>query len=172
MKTGEETSGISCALGLQVPEMLLQLLDAFSCRVPVGEVHPELLMHKPLENRENCYPLNLLWQTAVLNSEMHESCVLTMGDRKGLRGVGERNLPLVSLSLRALLLRWPRVPGRRGLEPGSVLQVCLQGWCNSVLHSFLPASALQPGQDPPAFWECSSTPPFPWAVCISCWEPN
>lgn len=73
------------------------------------------------------------------------------------------NLPLVFLSLRALLLRWPSVPGWWELEPGSVLQMCLQGWCSSVLHSFLPASALQPGQHPPAFQECPSTSP----VCIS-----
>lgn len=95
----EKKSGISYALGLQVPEKLLQLLDAFSCRVPVREMYPELLIHEPLGNWWNCYPLNRLWQTAVLNSEMHRSCVLIMGDRKGPKGVGKETSPLFSCPL-------------------------------------------------------------------------
>lgn len=143
--------------------MLLQLLDAFSCRDLVGEVYPELLIHKPLGNWWNCYPLNLLWANCNFEFWEAQKPCFNYGWQKGTKGHWKRNFRLDFLSLRALLLQWPRVPGWRGLEPGPLLQMCLQGWCNSVLHSFLPASALQPGQDPPAF----STPPFPWAVCIS-----
>lgn len=71
---------------------------------------------------------------------------------KGVKGRWKRKLPIVFISLRALLLWWTLVPGWWGLAPWSVLQMHLHGRRDAVLHSFLPASAVQPGQDPSAFW--------------------
>lgn len=87
-------------LGLQVPEMP-ELLDTFSHISPVGEVHPELLVHKSkaFENWWNCYCHYLLRQTRILNSEMHKICVLIMGDEKALKGIGKENCSLFSYLL-------------------------------------------------------------------------
>lgn len=71
--------------------------------------------------------------------------------------------PDILLFLRALLLWWPFVPGWWGLAPWSVLQMCLQGWRDSVLHSFLWGCSVQTGQDSAAFWgHYPWLSSFPW----------
>lgn len=125
-------------------------------------MHPELLIHKSKALEK----LKLLLLFSGLTKENFEfqdarSLFFNYGWRKGKR-TNKKN-PDILLFLRALLLWWPFVPGWWGLAPWSVLQMCLQGWRDSVLHSFLWGCSVQTGQDSAAFWgHYSWLSSFPW----------